>query len=263
MQAAAQNGIPTAFIVGKSGLIEWIGHPMTMDEPLAKIVGDQWDRDLFAKEFQASQKIKLMQREIMMLAQRGDFDGATAMIDQAKAETQDPKLLMQLASISAQLKIMPVSQLLQEGDTDGAIAKLDELIASASEGEQERLQMMRLSLLLRFAPDKAAEALIDLASRDVLDETQANQVSWQIFQQSEKDPELSPALIDAAVELMKKATAASNDGSGWDTLAHLLHRQGKLDEALEAQAKAAENPGSAKDAINEFLEQLKAEKAKQ
>jgi len=28
MKAANQQGIPTAFIVGKSGLVEWIGHPM-------------------------------------------------------------------------------------------------------------------------------------------------------------------------------------------------------------------------------------------
>ena len=35
MQAAYQPGIPTAFIVGKDSKIEWIGHPMRMDEPLA------------------------------------------------------------------------------------------------------------------------------------------------------------------------------------------------------------------------------------
>jgi thiol-disulfide isomerase/thioredoxin len=261
MQAAGQNGIPTAFIVGRTGLIEWIGHPMTMDEPLAKVVGDEWDRELFAKEFEASQKIELMQRDIMMLAQRGDIDGAMEMINKVRAETQDPQLLMQLANMSAQLKVMPVSQLLQQGDTDGAIAKLDELIASATDVEQERLQMMRLSLLLRFAPEKAAAALTDLASREVLNEMQANQISWQIFQQSEEDPDLSPALIDAAVELMRKSTSTTTDGSIWDTFARLLHRQGKLDEALEAQTKAAENPGPSADAINEFLEQLKAEKA--
>lgn len=37
MTAAGQNGIPTAFIVGKDGKVAWIGHPMVMAEPLAKI----------------------------------------------------------------------------------------------------------------------------------------------------------------------------------------------------------------------------------
>lgn len=28
MAAAGQNGIPTAFVVGRDGCVEWIGHPM-------------------------------------------------------------------------------------------------------------------------------------------------------------------------------------------------------------------------------------------
>ena len=43
MKAAEEGGIPTAFIVGKDGKIAWIGHPMAMDEPLAKIVAGNWD----------------------------------------------------------------------------------------------------------------------------------------------------------------------------------------------------------------------------
>ena len=31
MTAAKQQGIPTAFVVGKTGIVEWIGHPMDMD----------------------------------------------------------------------------------------------------------------------------------------------------------------------------------------------------------------------------------------
>lgn len=38
MAAADQMGIPTAFIVGKSGKIEWIGHPADIDSPLATAV---------------------------------------------------------------------------------------------------------------------------------------------------------------------------------------------------------------------------------
>ncbi|ADV61999.1 Redoxin domain protein [Isosphaera pallida ATCC 43644] len=37
MMAAKQRGIPTAFIVA-DGKIAWIGHPMSMDEPLKTIV---------------------------------------------------------------------------------------------------------------------------------------------------------------------------------------------------------------------------------
>ena len=50
MEAAGQNGIPTAFIVGKTGEIEWIGHPMEMDGPIEQIVAGSWDRDVYIAE---------------------------------------------------------------------------------------------------------------------------------------------------------------------------------------------------------------------
>ncbi len=42
MEAAGQNGIPCAFIVGKDQKIEWIGHPMQMDAVLEQVVSDSW-----------------------------------------------------------------------------------------------------------------------------------------------------------------------------------------------------------------------------
>jgi tetratricopeptide (TPR) repeat protein len=43
MKAAGQDGIPTAFIIDKGGRVAWIGNPMSIDEPLEKIVGGSWD----------------------------------------------------------------------------------------------------------------------------------------------------------------------------------------------------------------------------
>jgi len=43
MKAAGQNGIPTAFIINSKGRVAWIGHPMSMDEPLAAVVKGTWD----------------------------------------------------------------------------------------------------------------------------------------------------------------------------------------------------------------------------
>jgi hypothetical protein len=42
MQAAGMNSIPTAFIVGKDGVLQWIGHPASMDEPLKAVVEGTW-----------------------------------------------------------------------------------------------------------------------------------------------------------------------------------------------------------------------------
>ena len=42
LRAAGQTSIPTAFIVGKEGLLQWIGHPSGMDGPLKAVVDGTW-----------------------------------------------------------------------------------------------------------------------------------------------------------------------------------------------------------------------------
>ena len=51
MTASGQEGIPCAFIVGKDGKVEWIGHTAKIDKPLAKIFDGTWirQRDRLAK----------------------------------------------------------------------------------------------------------------------------------------------------------------------------------------------------------------------
>ena len=54
MRAAGQNGIPCAFVVGRDGVVEWIGHPARIDEPLRQIVDGNWDRDAAIVRVQAA-----------------------------------------------------------------------------------------------------------------------------------------------------------------------------------------------------------------
>jgi len=43
MTASGQRGIPTSFLVDKTGKIAWIGHPMNADIPLAYVAAGKWD----------------------------------------------------------------------------------------------------------------------------------------------------------------------------------------------------------------------------
>ena len=43
MKPAGQNGIPAAFIVDGTGHVAWIGHPASIDEPLASVVKGEFD----------------------------------------------------------------------------------------------------------------------------------------------------------------------------------------------------------------------------
>lgn len=86
-KAAGQNGIPCAFIIGKDSKVEWIGHPMTIDEPLDKIVRDNWDRDTFKanweKEAAAEREMMAMQQKYYAAIQTGDFETALGLLNTA------------------------------------------------------------------------------------------------------------------------------------------------------------------------------------
>lgn len=46
--AVGEQGVPTVFLVGRDGRLEWIGHPDILEEPLRQVVEDTWDRAAFA-----------------------------------------------------------------------------------------------------------------------------------------------------------------------------------------------------------------------
>ncbi|MCA9126661.1 MAG: TlpA family protein disulfide reductase [Planctomycetales bacterium] len=81
MSAAVQQGIPTAFIVGKEGLIEWIGYPLDLEEPLKLILADKWNRQEFAAEFKPSQLGTLVERDIPVYLEKNDIRGALAFLE--------------------------------------------------------------------------------------------------------------------------------------------------------------------------------------
>lgn len=103
MAAANQNGIPTSFIVGKTGLIEWIGHPMELDEPLAAVIDGSWDREAYKKEMKAKEDRERIFNETLrgldQLAGRGKFDEAIKMLADRIESTEDEQLKEQLANV--------------------------------------------------------------------------------------------------------------------------------------------------------------------
>jgi alkyl hydroperoxide reductase subunit AhpC len=90
MTPAAQQAIPTAFVIGKDSRIEWIGSTMELDEVLGKVVRDEWDRDAFKVEYE--QKVAPVRKSMKMrtrmdaAVERSDWDAA---IGVAKAITEE------------------------------------------------------------------------------------------------------------------------------------------------------------------------------
>ena len=86
MEAAGQNGIPCAFVVGKTGNVEWIGHPAAIDEPLKQVIDGTWDstkaRVEFLAERESGEILQQMAPKINAAIQNGDYKTGVELIDQ-------------------------------------------------------------------------------------------------------------------------------------------------------------------------------------
>jgi thiol-disulfide isomerase/thioredoxin len=98
MRAAEEHGIPTAFVV-RDGTIAWIGHPMELDEPLAKINAGNWDPKSQAKERLVAKtkerKATLVREKVFPLYQSGDYKATVTAIEEST--TSDPELAEEFA----------------------------------------------------------------------------------------------------------------------------------------------------------------------
>ncbi len=228
--AAKRTGIPCAFIVGKSGLIEWIGHPMAMDKPLAKIVNDEWDREEFAVEYKKEMEKRAKEAKIRRKR-------ATAM--------------------------RSVDKIMQDDGEEAAIAKLDELIMDEDLAEMKQVFVeMRIQLIVENQTEGAADALKTFAKENK-SSPMLNELAWGLYERQVAEKDVPDDLLKAALSTAEIAEkSAPKNGAVLDTLAHLVYLVEKdIDRAIEVQKKAVKNAGNQIDDIQPFLDQLEKEKA--
>lgn len=90
MEAAGQNGIPTAFVVEQSGKIAWIGHPMAeLDTTLEKVVSGDYDLEKAIEEAkrqaELEEKARPLQEKLQAAAREGDTEEMLNIVDQLVA----------------------------------------------------------------------------------------------------------------------------------------------------------------------------------
>ena len=270
MEAAGQNGIPTSFIVGKTGLIEWIGHPMSMDEPLAEVVSGKWDREAFLEEFRKEQERDLLMAKLSQKMRKGDTEGALTLLDDAIANAEgDEETVSAYQQLKFRVRVSSAATKIQGDEVEDGLAELDEISKDATDAEKSQISMLRVNLLLsKGLHEDVMKTLTAMAESEMPDSSMLNQLSWQIYEAAVEDKEFPKELITAATGAAEKAVDGDpENGMVLDTLAHLLHLQGDLDRAIELQTKAVDNAGEAPEsAIEEmsaFLKKIKKEKAAQ
>jgi thiol-disulfide isomerase/thioredoxin len=161
MEASGQGGIPTAFIV-KEGVVQWIGHPMEMDAPLAKIVDGTWDPKTAKQTFEDSvaEEMKAMgrQNDMTKAIDSKDWDKAVALIDAEIAASAGEEAM--------QSKVQKAQILLVAGRSEAAYALCAELIK-----EDPALRNFVATSVLHL-PD-VADRRVDLAITWLTDVTSA------------------------------------------------------------------------------------------
>ena len=269
MEAAAQNGIPTSFIVGKTGLVEWIGHPMSLDKPLEQVVADKWDRAAFLVQFKKEQDHDSLMAKLGAKMRKGDTTGALAIIADAKQKAAgDAASITMLDKLEFQIRVTPIFAKIEEGDVQEGIAELDEVIRTATSAQKSELSMIKFKLLVEAEEyDAAAQALMVVANDKNIDVDSINELTWQIYEGASADAEFPKVLVTAAAAATEKAlVTAPKSGMILDTLAHLVHHQGKLDRAIELQTQALANSADLSDEgkqeMQAFLQELKKEKTR-
>ena len=270
MEAAGQNGIPTSFIVGKTGLIEWIGHPMSMDEPLAEVVSGKWDREAFLEEFRKEQERDLLMAKLSQKMRKGDTEGALTLLDDAIANAEgDEETVLAYQQLKFRVKVSSAATKIQGDDVEEGLAELDEISKDATDQEKAQISMLRVSLLLsKGLHEDVVKTVTAMIEAEMPDSSMLNQLSWQIYEAAVEDKQIPKEVVAAATTAAEKAVESDpENGTILDTLAHLLHLQGDLDRAIELQTKAVDNAGdapeSAVEEMSAFLKQLKKEKAAQ
>jgi hypothetical protein len=201
MEAAGQDGIPTAFIVNTEGKIAWIGHPQEMEKPLEEILGGKYDLKAAAaklkKEKEAQAKLQELGNKLREAQQSGEPKKVLAVIEKALEET--PELEERLGMMKFQL-------LTQQAD----------------------------------AKDKALEYGTRLTEKLYKDNAQAlNNIAWMTVDPNaavKPDAKLLKLALTAAQRADE--LTQSKDPGVLDTLAKAYYDNGDAAKALEIQEKA-------------------------
>ena len=258
MQAAGQNGIPCAFIVGKSGNVEWIGHPASIDDPLKQVVDGTWDPTAARAALLAEQEAdKVMQEigpQIQAALQKEDFKTAVALIDQ----------LIEKFPENAQFKQARFQFLLKGEMFDEANKAAEEMIKASNDSAMELNQLAWMlatgvegpgpDLDLALTAAKRAEELTESKDASILDT-----VGRVLFKKGNTEDAI--AIQKKAVEIagadMKEQLEASLKEyeaalKGNDTEAKPDDAAGEAKPAETDAAKPAEGDAAkpAEDAVN-------------
>lgn len=255
MQAAGQNGIPCAFIVGKDGIVEWIGHPASMDSVLAAVVDDTYDRDAAIAEFAQRQALQSLMRDISPLLQQakqsGDFSTVHKALDDAIDNGMSTEavqtLRINIADFAQDHEMVNdlISKMYKDFWEDGQ--QLNEFawkLVSRPEGSQDLELAMEIGMRANELTEGQDASTLDTVARIFYASGNLQEaIAWQTKAvESNSHPSLARTLAQYKSEL------EGDDAEESDTQESDAEAAAEDSEAEEADSETDEDAGSEEDA---------------
>lgn len=247
MRAAGENGIPTAFVVGKTGEIEWIGHPAVIEEPIEKLIDGTWNRDAYRE-----------QREIMTELQTVVRNGRLspeeqlAKLDALAERATEPRAVATIAFYRSQIKSQVVVGKALAGDE----AARQELLDGITD-DPESMQTIVMSVIQASSGDvsKIDPELLDAieARGEEMAETEPtfnlNLLQLALFR---NDTDRAAKLLAA----VREVEAFSTMGGFFDRIEQQLELM-KASQLRQAEAKKAAGKKAKAEADGKSVEDAK------
>jgi thiol-disulfide isomerase/thioredoxin len=219
--AAGENGIPSAFIVGKTKEIEWIGHPMAMDAVLEQVVQGTWDRKAFIEKRKKEQEFEEKRMRIARLMERGQEEKGLKLLDEMIAESDE--------SMKRSLGFMKFALLQQfVPDSPDLVSLAKQFLGEGSDLEPMQINNITWGIYETLSEGKKNEELL--------------------------------AVAKSATERAVQGLKGSERGMVLDTLAHLQFLANEIPAAIKSQEEAVAliSEPQMKEEFSEFLEELKS-----
>lgn len=256
-EASGVPGIPAAFLIGKSGKIEWIGHPMEIDEPLELVVTDKFDAQAYQKlQAERQQRMEKLQADVgrvLELVEGGKTDEALKKLDVVIAGAQEDQRMS--------LEFLKVEILGAAGKPALAVKKLDQMLVKANVEEATEMKMLKFQIIASEKMPGAEKAFFEIAELSKSVGLQ-NSSAWMVVQMHLEGTAVSPKMVAKARELADAAVKAQPVADVLETQAHLAFIQGDVDTAIAIQTKAIQDARDPqlRERLIKFLEEWKAEK---
>jgi thiol-disulfide isomerase/thioredoxin len=227
MQAAGRDSIPCSFIVDREGKVAWIGHPMSMDEPLEQVIAGTFDLEKeaarAAKEAVAEEKAMRFRKRIGEAMEKEDWAAALTAVDEAITGDADNAEMYRPARLMI---------LVQKKDYDAANKAGKELTAGDAGKDQQTLLNVANILLSADDPKKIDLDFV-MASASAANDLGGDMAAPAKMLMAKAHA--AKGEFDKAVELQTAAIAAAPERAK-------PQLQRDLDK-YKSQAKGAEKPG--------------------